>query len=115
VTFAAVEQHKRTYEETENHSPAQVIPKRVLVPPLDNRLFLAADVDNNQFVTVHSVDCINRKVVIKRVKPGEDYPTDGTWWFDQLHSNASFTFRDYYEKGEEPEFTKLPSGTVRND
>ena len=32
--------------------------------------------------------------------------------YDQLHSNRFFTFRDYYEAGEEPEFVHMPSGTV---
>ena len=33
--------------------------------------------------------------------------------YDQTHSNRFFTFRDFYEEGEEPDFTNLKDGAVR--
>lgn len=32
--------------------------------------------------------------------------------YDQVHSRKFFTFRDLWLEGEQPEFTKLPNGTV---
>ena len=34
--------------------------------------------------------------------------------YDQTHSNRFFTFRDFYEEGEAPDFTKLEDGQVRD-
>eukprot|EP00955_Chlamydomonas_euryale_P059435 357392-Chlamydomonas_euryale.AAC.7 len=39
------------------------------------------------------------------------WPTYLTCRFDQIHSRKFFTFRDYYEEGDVPEFTRLPSGS----
>ncbi|GAX80751.1 hypothetical protein CEUSTIGMA_g8186.t1 [Chlamydomonas eustigma] len=95
----------------------EVVGVRVLVPQLKSRLFLAADEDNEKYVTVHALDTINRKVEVKRIKPGEAVPLNmarHTLWYDQIHSRKFFTFRDYYEDGEEPAYKQMENGTVLN-
>jgi site-specific DNA-cytosine methylase len=89
--------------------------KKVQVPQIAGRLFLAADEDNKTYNLVHSLDSVNRKVIVHRVKPGNRVPPlkdNSEYWFDQCHSTKHFVFRDYYERGEEPDFVKLPSHTT---
>ena len=90
--------------------------KKVQVPQIKGRLFLAGDKDNKEYNIVHNLDAVNRKVTVHRVKPGGQIPNLGKdnseYWFDQCHSTKHFVFRDYYEEGEVPEFVNLPSHTT---